>query len=114
MAAGRGDGIVLDTAERWVIENVRKPIPFFQHASFLIPEDSILYIEAVNPASEVARFYQSHRATKGAVCVARDTIFPVPEIFHVQMGPGMIDGLIELLGRHSREKCFVRFKAHRE
>jgi hypothetical protein len=30
------------------------------------------------------------------------------------MGPGVIDGLIELLGKHPREKCFYHLKAYRE
>jgi hypothetical protein len=30
------------------------------------------------------------------------------------MGPGVIDGLIELLGKHPRENCFYHLKAYRE
>jgi len=114
VAAGRGDGIDLDTPERRVIENLREPVAFFRHVELLIPGDSILYLEGINVAPEVVTFYESHRATIGAVCVVRDTIFPVPEIYHVQMGRGMIDGLIELLGKHSRENCFYHLKAYRE
>jgi hypothetical protein len=97
-----------------VIENLREPVAFFRHVEVLIPGDSILYIEGINVAPEVASFYESHRATKGAVCVVRDTIFPVPEIYHVQMAPGVVDGLIELLGKHSREICLNHLKAYRE
>src|SRR5215510_8752026 len=114
MAAGRGDGIDLDTPERWVIGILREPVAFFRHVELLIPDDSILYFEGVNVAPEVASFYESQRAIKGAVCVVRDTIFPVPEIFYVQVGRGVIDGLIELLGKHSRENCFCHVKAYRE
>ena len=114
MAAGRGDGIDLDTPERWVLGNLREPVAFFRHVELLIPGDSILYFEGVNVAPEVASFYESHRATKGAVCVVRDTIFPVPEIYHVQMGSGVIDGLLELLGKHPWENCFAHVKAYRE
>jgi hypothetical protein len=112
MAAGRNDGIDLDTPERWAVENLREPVAFFRHVELLIPSDSILYVEGINVAPEVASFYESHRATKGAVCVSRDTIFPVPEIYHVQMEPGAVDGLIEQLGKHSREKCFIHLKAY--
>jgi hypothetical protein len=30
------------------------------------------------------------------------------------MGKGMVEGLIELLGKHSREKCFVHIKGYRK
>ena len=113
MAAGRGDGIDLDSPQRWVVEGLRDPVSLFQHLDQLIPGDSILYFEVTNPASEVTQFYEAHPARSGAVCVVRDMIFPVPEVFHVQMQPGMIEGLISLLGRYSQETCFTHVKAYR-
>jgi hypothetical protein len=74
MAAGRGDGIDLDTPERWVIGSLLRSVAFFRHVELLIPGDSILYFEGINFAPEVASFYESHRATNGAVCLVRDTI----------------------------------------
>jgi hypothetical protein len=97
MAAGRGDDIDLDSAERWAVEGLRDPVAFFQCLTELIPGDSILYFEAINPAPEVAEFYEANRASSGAVPVVRDTIFPVPEIFHMQMRPGVTERLSELL-----------------
>lgn len=114
MAAGRGDGIDLDSAERWVLNGLRDPAAFLQHLYQLIPPDSILYLEAVNPATEVLEFYEANRALEGAVCVVRDTIFPVPEIFHVQMRPGLIEELVNLLRQHSQQRCFIHVKAYRE
>jgi hypothetical protein len=112
--AGRGDGIELDSPEWWVIGNVREPVAFFRHLGLLVPEDSILYFEGIAVGPEVAKFYETHRAIKGAVCVARDMLYPVPEIFHIQMGAGMTERLIELVGRHSQERCFTHLKAYRE
>lgn len=114
MAAGRGDGIDLDSAERWVIGGLRDPGAFFQCLAQLIPKDSILYFEAINPAPEVIEFYETNRAHRGAVCVVRDMIFPVPEVFHVQMRPGVMESLAELLRKHSQERCFTHVKAYRE
>jgi hypothetical protein len=114
MAAGRGDGIDLDSAERWVIEGLCSPTSFFQQIEQLIPTDSIIYFEAIDPVSEASHFYESNRAFAGAVCVVRDMIFPVPEIFHVQMRPGVIDGLVRLLGKHPQERCFTHVKAYHE
>ncbi len=114
MAAGRGDGIDLDSPQRWVVEGLQEPIAFFQHLDQLIPGDSILYFEVAEPATEVAEFYEANRARRGAVCVVRDMVFPVPEIFHVQMQQGVIEGLVNLLARRSRESCFAHVKAYHE
>ncbi|HWW03141.1 MAG TPA: hypothetical protein VNZ64_25800 [Candidatus Acidoferrum sp.] len=114
MAAGRGDGIDLDSPQRWTVAGLRDPATFFRHLDRLIPADSILYFEATNPAKEVTEFYEANRARGGAVCVVRDMIFPVPEIFHVQMRPGLIEELVNLLGKHSQQCCFTHVKAYSE
>ncbi len=114
MAAGRGDGIDLDSPQRWVVEGLRDPVSFFQHLAQLIPGDSILYFEVAEPAAETAEFYEANRARRGAVCVVRDMIFPVPEVFHVQMQAGVIEGLVNLLGRCSQQSCFAHVKAYHE
>ena len=44
LAAGRGDGIDLDSPERWAVEGLRDPASFFQYLDELIPVDSILYV----------------------------------------------------------------------
>ena len=46
LAAGRGDGIDLDSPERWAVEGLRDPAAFFRYLAELIPRDSILYFEA--------------------------------------------------------------------
>jgi hypothetical protein len=112
MAAGRGDGIDLDSPERWVVEGLQDPVSFFQHIGQLIPGDSILYFEVAEPLSEAVQFYEANRARRGAVCVVRDMIFPVPQVFHVQLQPGVIEGLVGLLGRHSLRSCFAHVKAY--
>jgi hypothetical protein len=114
MAAGRGDGIDLDSPDRWTIEGVRDPVAFFRYLSLLIPADSILYFEGSDIPPAVAGFYEANRARDGVVCVARETVYPVPEVFHVQMGPGVIEGLTELLAAHSRQDCFCHVKVYRE
>jgi hypothetical protein len=114
MAAGRGDGIDLDSPDRWAVENLRDPILFFRHLEQLIPAESILYFEVTQPVAEVAEFYEANRARSGAVCVVRDMIFPIPEIFHVQMGPGLIEALITLLGKHPQQRCFIHVKAYHQ
>ena len=114
MAAGRGDGIDLDSPERWVVDGLRDPAAFFQHLHQLIPPDCILYFEATNPAPEVVQFYEANRARENAVCVVRDTLFPVPEIFHVQMRTGLAEDFLNLLGKHPQPRCFTHVKAYRD
>jgi len=113
MAAGRGEGIDLDSVDRWVIEGLTDSVGFFRHLRILIPSDCILYFEGSAIVPEVARFYSKNRAAN-AICVVRDNIFPVPEMFHVAMTAGVIEGLIGLLGRHSLENCFHHVKAYRD
>jgi len=114
MAAGRGEGIDLDSTQRWAIEGLRDPAVFFRCLEQLIPGDSILYFEAINPVLEVAEFYKANRARDGAECVVRDMIFPVPEMFHVQIRSGVIERLVELLGKHPQQSCFTHVKAYRQ
>src|SRR6266850_5926046 len=113
IAAGRGDGIDLDSEDRWIVEGLKDPVAFFRHLGTLIPADSILYFEGCAIVPEVEEFYQKNRASD-AVCVMRDTIFPIPETFHVTMTPGVIAGLADLLSRHPRGACFDHVKGYRE
>jgi hypothetical protein len=113
MVAGRGDGIDLDTPERWVIEGLKNPVSFFHQLEQLIPADAILYFEGSEIAPEVMQFYERNRACN-AMSVVRDMIFPVPEMFHVALAPGVIEGLSELLDRHPLPACFFHVKAYRE
>jgi hypothetical protein len=111
MAAGRGEGIDLASVDRWVIAGLQEPIAFFQRLNLLMPDNSILYFEGCTIHADVVRFYESNRA-KHPVAVARDTIFPIPETFHVCMKPAVIDGLVALLGYHPRAECFDHVKGY--
>ncbi|HRI14244.1 MAG TPA: hypothetical protein PLX89_14715 [Verrucomicrobiota bacterium] len=113
MAAGRGDGIDLDSPERWAIEDLKDSVSFFRHLATLIPEGGILYFEGCEILPEVTRFYEANR-TANAVCVVRDTIFPIPEAFHVSMTPGVLERLVEIVGQHPSEACFNHVKAYRD
>src|SRR5437899_11859382 len=90
MAAGRGDGIDLDSADRWVVEKLQDPDAFFRNLSVLIPMNTTLYCEGCGIIPEVADFYEKNKASN-PVCVVRDTIWPVPEMFHVAMTPRVIE-----------------------
>ena len=113
MAAGRGDGIDLDSVDRWVIEGLKDPSAFFRQLSGLIPWDSTLYFEGCDIVPEVAQFYERNRASN-AICVVRDTVWPVPDIYHASMTPVVIEQLVGFLSRYTVAECFNHVKAYRE
>ena len=112
MVAGRGDGIDLNSENRWRVEGLKNPIEFFQRLNLVIPQDSILYFEGCDVVKEVQDFYQKNRAAN-AVSVVRDEIFPIPETFHVTLTSEFIHGFIDLLTRHATPECFFHVKAYR-
>jgi hypothetical protein len=112
MIAGRGDGIDLDTPSQWIVEGIQQPEPFFNNLSLLLPADAILYFEGCSIAPNVAAFYEAHRA-RNAVAVVRDTIFPVPDAYHVSFTPEVVTRLREFAGSYSRQNLFDHIKAYR-
>lgn len=112
MAAGRGDGIDLDTPFRWVVEGIKQPQPFFASLPSLLPTDAILYFEGGSIASDTARFYERHRAPN-AVVVVRDTIFPVPDIYHVTFSQEVATQLREWAAGRPSQELFDHIKAYR-
>jgi hypothetical protein len=113
MAAGRNDGLHLDTPFQWMIEGLKQPVPFFEHLPKLLPPDSVLYVEGGEIVPESATFYSAHRAPH-PVAVVRDTVFPMPEIFHVTFSPDVSIGLRRLAERRSVAEMFDHLKAYRD
>lgn len=112
MVAGRGDGIDLDTPFQWVIEDLKQPVAFFEHLPTLLPPDAILYVEGTSIASEVATYYSSHHA-RDAVDVVRDTIAPVPDIYHFTFSPEVCATLRQFAEKHPVAEMFDHIKAYR-
>ena len=112
--AGRGDGIAIDTPQHWVTEEIghEHSAKFLGSLAMILPADSILYFEGTSIAPDVARFYSRRRA-QNAVEVTRETIFPVPDTYHVYFTPAVIAGLIELMARHQQEEMFDHIKGYR-
>jgi hypothetical protein len=112
ISAGRGDGIDLDTPFHWVIEDLKQPVPFFKQLPELLPPDSILYVEGTSIAADVAAFYSSHRASN-ALDVVRDTIAPVPDIYHFTFSPDVSGSLRQYAESRSVAELFDHIKAYR-
>jgi hypothetical protein len=113
MAAGRGDGIDLDSPQRWVITDLKDSVSFFRQLDQLIPASSILYLEGCGIVPEVVCFYEANKAAN-AVFVVRDTIFPIPETFHVPMTPAVLEGIVGMLSQYPLVACFNHVKAYRD
>jgi hypothetical protein len=112
MISGSSEGIDLNTPSQWVVEGIKKPEPFFTGLTALIPADSILYFEGCRIAPEVATFYEAHRAPK-QVAVARDTLFPDPDIYHIAFSPAVVTRLRELSASRSPQELGDHIKAYR-
>lgn len=112
LLAGRGDGIDLDTPFHWVVDGVKQPVTFFEHLPSLLPSDSILYVEGGRIAPEVAAFYSAHRA-RNAVDVARDTIWPVPDIYHFSFSSDVSSRLRQFAENRPVADMFDHLKAYR-
>ena len=110
--AGRHDGIDLDTPLHWAVEGIKNPEPFFAALPALLPADSNLYFEGTAIAPDVAQFYAECRAGN-ATAVIRDTIFPVPDIFHVSASPKVIARLQGWGMKRPSEELFDHVKAYR-
>jgi hypothetical protein len=112
MAAGRGDGIDIDTPFHWVVEGLKQPSPFFKHLPELLPTDSILYVEGAGIAADVAKYYTTNRAHT-AVEVVRDSIFPVPDIYHFRFSPDISRRLQQFAESRSVPEMFDHLKAYK-
>ncbi len=109
--AGHGAGLDLDTPNQWVVEGVTQAELFFTHLNRLLPADAVLYFEGCTIAPEVTAFYERYRA-KDALPVVRDTIYPVPDVYHVTFSPDVIAHLRELAAKRPLEELFYHLKAY--
>ncbi len=111
MAGGGFKGVEIDTPFEWVIEDLKTPVPFFEHLPMLLPENSVLYVEGTQIAPEVDAFYAAHRATN-TIKVRRDTIYPEPEIHHVLFSADVSAALRKMAENHRAEEMFDHLKAY--
>jgi hypothetical protein len=106
-------GIDLDTHYHWVVEGLNQPARFFEHLPTLLPSDSILYVEGTSILAEIAEFYRAHRATN-PIDVARDTLVPVPDTYHIALSPEVSNRLCRLAQSHPTEELFDHIKAYQQ
>lgn len=112
MAKGMGGGIDIDTPFHWSVEGVDDPIIFFRHLHLLLPADSVLYVEGTTINPKVIAFYEKNKIRE-TVDVIRDTIFPVPSIFHFKLSLGLEFYLKEFDKKRPVHELFDHIKAYR-
>ncbi len=105
-------GIGLDTPEHWAIDGINEPRRFFEHLSLLMEAQSVLYFEGTTIHPEVASFYANH-ATAHPISVACDTVFPIPDIYHVDFSSAVVDGMVQLASQRPIRALFNHVKGYR-
>lgn len=105
------EGIDLDTPFHWASEEVVQPQRFFEQLHTLLPPDAILYFEGTLIDSDVAAFYESHQS-ESRVAVVRDTLFPVPKVYHVGFADEVVRFLIDQLNKRPVREMFDHIKAY--
>ena len=91
-------GLHLDTPHQWVIEGIKEPQCFFQHLSLLMGPESILYLEGVTIHPEASTFYSKHETSQRSA-MACGTVFPIPDVYHLDFSPEVVIGILYLLAR---------------
>ncbi len=111
--AGRGNGIDIATEYRWVLSGTSSLESFFKNLHLILDSDAVLYFEGCSIAScplLVLRIAQGSSNDHGS---ARDTIFPVPESFHVSFSPEVVGRLCEFISKRPLNELFDHLKAYK-
>jgi hypothetical protein len=111
MVAADGNGLQLDCQFRWVLSGIKDPVRFFQNLPLLLPPDGVVYFEGCSVSRDIAAFYE-HYGASNPVAVARDTVFPVSECFHVALSPQFVSRLCELAGQRPLNELLDHLKGY--
>ena len=111
MTAGEGAGIDINTPHHWVVEGLTQPIPFFSQLPNLIPTDANLYFEGTSIVPEVGTFFLANEA-QNPVTVIRDTLAPVPEVYHIKFSQSAVAELCKLAEKYAQPELFDHIKAY--
>ena len=104
---------ICNTPTYWLISDIKEPNDFLNNLPLLLSDGDILYFfEGCSIRREVSEFYELHRAGN-AMTVMRDTIYPVPETYHVAFSPEVILKLQEFAAACALPELFDHIKAYR-
>ncbi|HWB59175.1 MAG TPA: hypothetical protein VG733_06775 [Chthoniobacteraceae bacterium] len=104
-------GLEIDSPTQWVVSEVKTPEPFFRSLISILPPGAILYMEGCNMRPWAVDLYERHAAPE-IVPVARDTIAPMPRMFHIVYSATLIDELCEMVKGRDPWELFDHIKAY--
>ncbi len=92
------EGVHLAEAEPWRVDSTRDMGRFLRALKVLVPEDSVAYFEDTGERHFAE--YLQRTAITPTVQIARGTIWPKPDCYHVPMAAGMADKLAGYLEKN--------------
>ena len=88
------EGICLKDSSFWEVEIVKEYPSFLRALIDLVPDQSILYFEG-SPSKNLKQYLISH-SIPNPVKVARGTLWPTPQWFHIPIKNQIIEELVQL------------------
>jgi len=84
---------------------------FIQSLGSLLPADAVLYLEGVSIDPDVVRLLEDWSCAE-RLKIARGTLWPKPQVFHVPMGPEVTQQLAALFEHHASPEICDHFHAY--
>ncbi len=104
-----GASLALDAC--WELSAPADAAAFVRQLPELLPEGAVLYLEGTSMASEVRDFLDDRRSPT-ELKIARGTILPRPEVYHLPMTDANVAGLAELFETHASPEVCDHFHAY--
>jgi hypothetical protein len=104
-------GLQFDSVHYWEVSGVNKPELFFENLSLLMPTNSVLYLEGVTTHLEAATLYSKHRASN-TMPIDCGTIFPVPDMDHLNFDRDLVNGILEILERRTIQDLLTHLSGY--
>lgn len=110
--AGEGAGLEIDSPDQWVLSGIVSPQKFFDALELILPSGSVLYAEGCDIRPWVVDIYERNAVTD-ITAVRRDTISPIPQMYHFSFSPGVIEELCEVTANREASELFDHIKAYK-
>jgi hypothetical protein len=83
----------------WEVSSLKSFPSFLRALSDLVPSDSVLYIEAVNPPKDILLYMEARKPTQPAP-ITTGTIFPRPRYLHMLINADNLEGFAKMNEKH--------------
>jgi hypothetical protein len=105
------EGATLDVRNYFEVSAPRDHARFIRSLAGLLPEASILYFEGTAVVAEVSAVFDRYVVADPSV-VARGTIWPTPETFHVCANSHSLEAIASLFEKHAAPEICDYFHAY--